>query len=586
MRPRRVGLVSSNEADLTEPVSPGTGPSQAARPVQALRRSAGLAAGIAQGAALIAGLTLLSRVLGLVRTLVFAQTVGSDCLGTVYVTAYQVPNLLSELVLAGALTNAMVPVLARSAERAFEDPDARERVSRVSSAMLTWTVLILVPITVGVVAAAGPIATLLNPVNTSSHCARSVMVSATGGMLEIFAPQVLLWGLSVVIFGMLQAYRRFTGPALAPIVASLVLIAAYLVFVPLNGGAALSGRPSPAVLVLSVGTTLSVAALVVVGLVPMRRLGLRLRPTLKFPTGMAGRVGGLALVGVLEFIAQDIAAVVIIVLANGHGDTGALVVFNYASLVFNAVTAVLTFSITTSAFPVMSARDGDEFDQTCAGSTRAVLLMSWLGTAVMAAVAVPVAHVLVHSSGQTTELIEGFAAFAPGIAGTAVIINLSRVMFALGALRIACAALTCNSLLMVVFDVVLTQFVPSHLEVLALALGSTLGQTVVAIPLVLATRAIRGRAALKGVGHAFITGLLACVAGGAAGVAVTHFLLGSGSGAGKTLIVAGALAAVFSALVAFFAVAFLLDRGDLRAIVRQVAIRLARSRRNGRHVAR
>ena len=56
--------------------------------------------GIAQGAALIAGLTLLSRILGLGRTLVFSQTVGSDCLGTVYVTAYQVPSLVSELVLA------------------------------------------------------------------------------------------------------------------------------------------------------------------------------------------------------------------------------------------------------------------------------------------------------------------------------------------------------------------------------------------------------------------------------------------------------------------------------------------------------
>ena len=40
-----------------------------------------------------------------------------------------------------------------------------------------------------------------------------------------------------------------------------------------------------------------------------------------------------------------------------------------------------------SAFPVLSARDGAEFDRTCAGSTRAILLMSWLGTAVIAAMA-------------------------------------------------------------------------------------------------------------------------------------------------------------------------------------------------------
>jgi len=533
--------------------------------------------GIAQGAALIAGLTLLSRILGLVRTLTFSQTVGSGCLGTVYVSAYQVPNLLSELVLAGALTNAMVPVLARSAAVANADAAARERVSAISSAMLTWTLVLLLPLTAGVVAAAGPIATLLNPSNGNSQCVRSEMVGSTSLMLEVFAPQVLLYGLSVVIFGMLQAYRRFTGPALAPIVASLVLITSYLVFVPLDGGATLGHAPRLALLVLSVGTTLSVAALVLVGLVPMRRLGLRLRPTLRLPKGLAGRIGGLALVGVLEFVANDIAAVVIIILANGHGDTGALVVFNYATLVFNAVSAVLALSITTSAFPVMSSRDGAAFDRTCAGSTRAVLLMSWLGTAALAVVAVPAARVLVHS-GQQAELIEGFIAFAPGIAGTAVITNLSRVMFALGKLRVAGLALTLNWVLIIAIDWVLTQFVPAHLEVAALALGNTIGQTAVAIPLVVATRRARGRAAIDGFVHACIAGFLACAGASAAGIAVLSALLPPAAASAKLLDAGVALVAVAAAVVAFFVVAFLLDRGDLRSMTRQFVTRLVRSR--------
>src|SRR5690242_14551812 len=61
----------------------------------------GHAAGIARGALVIAGLTILSRVLGLARTLVFSQRVGASCLGTAYVTANQVPNLVYELVLGG-----------------------------------------------------------------------------------------------------------------------------------------------------------------------------------------------------------------------------------------------------------------------------------------------------------------------------------------------------------------------------------------------------------------------------------------------------------------------------------------------------
>ena len=107
--------------------------------------ASGLADGIARGALIVAGLTIFSRILGLVRTLVFSQTVGAGCLGTAYVTANQVPDLLYQLILGGALTSAMIPVLARSAERAARDPAEKAQVSQITSALLTWTFVIVVP---------------------------------------------------------------------------------------------------------------------------------------------------------------------------------------------------------------------------------------------------------------------------------------------------------------------------------------------------------------------------------------------------------------------------------------------------------
>jgi putative peptidoglycan lipid II flippase len=435
------------------------------------------AAGIARGAWLIAGLTALARLAGLARTLVFSQTIGVSCVGTAYVTASQVPNLVYELVLGGALTSAMVPVLARHAERAASDPGEKARVSQISSALLTWSVVILVPATIAVAALAGPIASALNPVNPSSHCGHAAIVAATGSMITIFAPQVLLYGLSVVLFGLLQAYRRFTGPALAPVISSLVLIASYLAFVPIASGRTIGGLPELALLVLSAGATLGIATLVVVVLVPTWRLGLRLRPAWRFPPGVASRVGGLALVGLIEFVLQDISSVVVIALANGRGETGAIVVFNYAWQAFTSISAVVAVSIAISAFPVLSARQGPVFDQTCAGSTRAVILMSWLGTAVLAAIAVPAAHVLATRPSQVPEVIMGFGAFAPGLVGIGVIASLSRVMFALGRLRIACAALAGCWLLAMAADVILVELVPDQLVVAALALGITLARS-------------------------------------------------------------------------------------------------------------
>ena len=281
-----------------------------------------LGEGIARGAAIVASLTILSRLLGLVRTLVFSQTVGATCLGTAYVTANQVPNLLYELILGGALTSAMIPVLARSAERAPRDPAEKARVSDITSALLTWSVIIVVPLVLVIVAAAGPIASLLNPANANAHCVRADMVAVTGNMLRVFAPQALLYGLSVVLYGLLQSYRRFAAPSIGPGISSLVLIVCYLAFVPLNKGRPLAQLPVTAELVLSVGTTLGIAALVVVAIPPTWRLHLRLRPVLRFPRGVARRAGGLALVGVVELIAIDVANVVAIALANGHGTDG------------------------------------------------------------------------------------------------------------------------------------------------------------------------------------------------------------------------------------------------------------------------
>jgi putative peptidoglycan lipid II flippase len=532
-----------------------------------------LGEGIARGAAVVASLTILSRILGLVRTLVFSQTVGASCLGTAYVTANQVPNLLYELILGGALTSAMIPVLARSAERAGRDPQAKAQVEQTTSALLTWTVVIVVPLTVAIALAAGPVASLLNPSNPNAQCVRADMVTVTGNMLQVFAPQALLYGLSVVLYGLLQSYRRFAAPSIGPGISSLVLIACYLAFVPLSKGRALAQLPLAAELVLSVGTTLGIAALVVVALPPTWRLHLRFRPVLRFPSGVARRVSGLALVGVAELVAVDMANVVTIDLANGRGETGALVLFNYGWQVFSSIAAILALSIVVSAFPVLSAREGPAFDQISAGSTRAVLLMSWLGTAVIAAITIPAAHVLAKQQDQVSQLIWTFMLLAPGIAGMAVIANLSRVMFVIRRLRIAAVALAGSWVITIVADVVLVQLVPARLVPATLALGTTIGQLTVAIPLVFVTRRVCGPAAVQGARHSALAGLAACAAGAAVGVAVSlavplHH---------KLVAAALAVPAAGCAIIAFGVVAYFLDHDDLKAGLAWVR-RIARRR--------
>jgi putative peptidoglycan lipid II flippase len=286
------------------------------------------------------------------------------------------------------------------------------------------------------------------------------------------------------------------------------------------------------------------------------------------------RAGGLSLVGILEFLAADIYSLVTIDLANGHGDTGALVLINYGNLVFTAVCSVLPIAIVTSAFPVLSATDGEVFDRTSAGSTRAVVLMSWLGTAVMVAVTLPAAHVLTKDPQQVPQLAQSFLLLAPGIAGFAVVTNLSRVLFALGKLKAAGIGLVAQQLLPGVIAVPLVLLAPPHLTVAAIALATSAGQLAVAIPMVVATRRLRGPAAVAGVGHATLAGIAAAAAGAAAGLVATLVMPTRG-----TILetCAGAVSTLL-AVVVFGVVAYALDKGDLRAVAERLR-RLVRSRR-------
>jgi putative peptidoglycan lipid II flippase len=613
--------------------------------------------GIGRAAALIGGITVIARVVGFGRQLVFAHTVGSHCLGTAYATANQVPNIIYDIVLGGALTAAVVPVLAGAAARRAPYPTARPNggspgqpagadgiasrnglagdasgtdrlagtdelagargraelagglasaggpaegagsagrgaegpapaagtisasteaaagpeaeaspdaeASQISSALLTWTVVLLAPASLIIALIARPLASAL--LAGVPHCSQAAAVTVSSGMLVVFAPQILLYGLAVVLYGILQAHRRFTAPALAPVVSSLVVIAAYLAFVPLSAGYhdRLSALPRSAELVLSLGTTAGVAALVLIALGPALRLRLRLRPALRFPAGVARRVRGLAAVGFATLIAQDASLVVVMVLANSRQGQGAVVLYNYGWQMFFVPYAVLAVPIATSVFPELSASDGPAFDRTAAASTRAAMLVSWLGAALLAGAAWPAAHLFVSNASQTRQLALAFTAFAPGLVGYGLAAGLSRVLFASGRNRLAAVALIGGWLVVTAVDVTVVPLVRARWVVPVLGLGNTIGLTCAGIALVFAVRASRGPAALRGSGRAAAAGLAGAVAGAGAGVLVSAMLRVSGffPNAFVTLLACASAAAVFGVAV------LALDDGDLRAVV-------------------
>lgn len=575
------GQTSPDVGRRADERQPASGPDAAddAGPADELGVAAGngVAIGVGRAALLIGGLTVVARMLGFVRTVVFAGTVKTSCLSAAYVTANLVPNVIYDIVLGGALTAIVIPILAGPAERSglAAGRGASQEVSRISSALLTWTVVILAPVSLVLALASGPVISLLMPANPASGCPRDDLVAIASGMLSVFAPQILLYGLAVVLYGILQAHRKFTAPAIAPILSSVVVIAAYLIFVPLGRHYTtnVDHLPLAAQLTLSVGTTLGVAALAVTALVPAWRMRLRVRPTLAFPPGIARRATGLAGVGVAALVAQNASVLVVTRLANAHGGSSgaAVTVYQYGWQVFVSVYAVFAIPFAISAFPVLSAREGRAFDGAAASATRATALASWLGAGLLAAVALPVARAFPALSHDVTgQFALALALFAPGLAGYGLVACLSRVLLADNRIRIAAVTMVGGWLVVIVVDVVAVPLVRASAVVPVLGLANTVGMTAAGLALLAAVRSARGAVALRGVWRALGAGLAGAAAGAAAGFGVTELLQASGRwpNAGVAVLAGVCALAVFGGVVA------VLDGGDLRSALARIRRRL------------
>ena len=517
-----------------------------------MRTAPRLLLGAAGGIALV---TVASRAVGAGRVAVLSRTLGTSCVGDVYAAANAVPNVVFELVAGGALAALVVPVLAGPV--AAGD---RATASRTASALLTWTVAVLVPVALaGALAAPLLMEALLGD---APACAQAVETGAR--MLVVFLPQVVLYGVGVVLTGVLQAHRRFLGPALAPLLSSVVVISAYLLYAATGPAERLPDLDRRQELVLSVGTTLGVAVLALSLLVPLRACRLDLRPTWSFPPGVAARARRLAAGGLAGLAAQQVAVVVALRLAAG-GQEGSVVVLTVATALFLLPWGVLAVPVATSVFPALSAatEHGDDAtgDAALAGAVRAVVL-AMAGSAAVLAVAAPAgAQVLVQGvpgAARSADLAAACAAFAPGLLGYGLLALLVRACYARGRARTAATATVTAWLVVVVADLVLVAALPDADRVVLLGVGHTVGVTAGGLVLVVALRAL----SLPGAGRSTAAG----TAGAASALVVGKLTALALPGAVPALVEATAVAA--AAAAAFLASARLLDPVGLRGLLR------------------
>jgi putative peptidoglycan lipid II flippase len=168
-------------------------------------------------------MTLVSRILGLVRDIVFARMFGATIVMDAFIVANRIPNMLRRFFAEGAFSQGFVPVMARYREQKDHE-DAREFVDAVAGTLG----LLLFGITlIGVLAA--PVLVLIVAPGFVGEDGRFDLATA---MLRFTFPYLFFVSLTAFAGGVLNTYGRFAVPAFTPVILNVVLIAAALWLAP------------------------------------------------------------------------------------------------------------------------------------------------------------------------------------------------------------------------------------------------------------------------------------------------------------------------------------------------------------------
>jgi putative peptidoglycan lipid II flippase len=176
--------------------------------------------GLLRSTSVVGGMTVLSRVLGLVRDIVFARMFGASFVMDAFFVAFKIPNIFRRFFAEGAFSQAFVPVFAEYDEK-HGPAEVRELVDRVAG---TLGLALFVFTTIGVLAAPALIAVFAPGFIGSEALETASRYELATDMLRLTFPYLFFISLTAMAGGVLNTYHRFAAPAFSPVLLNIVLI--------------------------------------------------------------------------------------------------------------------------------------------------------------------------------------------------------------------------------------------------------------------------------------------------------------------------------------------------------------------------
>jgi putative peptidoglycan lipid II flippase len=365
----------------------------------------------------VVGIAILcSRVLGLIREVVFAAMFGASRNMDAFLTAFRAPNMLRDLFAEGALSTAFVTTFSRCIAT-DGDRSAWELASKVA----TLTLIFMSAVSLLGVVFAPVLIDILAPGFPAEKAELTVLLT------RIMFPFILLVSLAALVMGMLNARHVFGPPAMA---------SAFFNLGSIIGGVTLCYwlDPQPdwrhphfgerGLLGLSIATLIGGLLQLAVQLPSLRRVGFRFHPDFKWRDPGVRTILGMMGPAMIAASAVQVNVAVNSIFASGLGD-GPIAWLNIAFRLMQLPLGIFGVAVATVTLPLVSRSaavgNTNEFRSALAHSVRLVLLLTIPAAIGLIILAEPIIQ-LIYQHGRFTHYatIQTAAAlrfYAIGLAG-------------------------------------------------------------------------------------------------------------------------------------------------------------------------
>ncbi len=420
---------------------------------------------VTAAAALVALSSLLSRVLGVLRDRILAGSFGASSTLDVYYAAFRIPDLIFNLVVLGALSAGFIPIFSSLVRNKNKDEsmkhDNKEAWLLVSN-ILNFLLLGLALLSLLGIIFAPQLTKLIAPGFSESEQINTTMLTRIMFLSPIFL------GISGVLGGVLQSFKKFVIYSLAPIFYNIGIIIGALFFVKLWG---ISG--------LAWGVVLGASLHFLIQIPSTLKLGFKYSFFLSWRDKKIRRIGKMMIPRTLSLAVSQINLVVVTIIASSL-PSGSLTAFNFANNLQSFPIGIFGISFAIAAFPALAenAHHPEHLGKFFSSAMRQILFFIIPATILIIALRAQIIRVVLGTGNfdwrSTLMTMDVLGFFALSLFAQATIPLLTRVYYA----RENSQTPFYFGLITIVINIILSFYFSSNLGIAGLALAFSIANIV------------------------------------------------------------------------------------------------------------